>query len=301
MVISRINGVDIHHQTTGHGDCLVLTHGSWTDGSGWEPAVDRLSARYEVVVWDRRGHSRSGDGPGAGSRAEDAADLAALIERVSDEPVHAVGSSYGANITLTLLTTRPDLVATAAVHEPPLLGLLEDTGDATLVAEVASADAQLAIVADLIGSSAHRAAAEHFIDNVALGPGSWAQLPESFRTTLERNARTFLDELRDDTALSIDRAALATIDVPVLLTHGTNSPALFPAVIAELEAVIPRAEVEVLAGAGHIPHATHPDMWTSALTRFHQRNRTSPDRRRVHRARVSARPGRALAGDEGTR
>lgn len=301
MVIRRINGVDIHHQTTGNGDCLILTHGSWTDGSGWEHAVDRLSARYEVVVWDRRGHSRSGDGPGAGSRAEDAADLAALIERVSDEPVHAVGSSYGGNITLTLLTTRPDLVATAAVHEPPLLGLLEGTSDATLVAELATADAQLAVVADLIRSGAPRAAAEHFVDNVALGPGSWARLPESFRTTLERNASTYLDELSDDTALSIDRAALATIDVPVLLTHGTNSPALFPAVIAELEAMIPGARAEVLDGAGHIPHATHPDVWASTLIRFHQRSRPSPDRRRVRRDRVSERPRRALAGDEATR
>lgn len=275
MVTTRINGVKLHHETTGAGECLVLTHGSWTDGTGWDKAVARLSDRYQVVVWDRRGHSRSGNGTGAGSRAEDAADLAALIEHVSEEPVHVVGSSYGANITLTLVTTRPDLVLTAAVHEPPLFGLLDGTRDAALAAELASADTELAVVADLIRSGAHRNAAEHFIENVALGPGAWAQLPEQFRAVLEANAPTYLDELRDETALSIDGAALAATDVPVLLTHGTESRVLFPAVIAELKALLQDARVEVLYGAGHIPHATHTDKWAARLTRFHGQRRRS--------------------------
>jgi pimeloyl-ACP methyl ester carboxylesterase len=77
----------------------VLTHGSWTDTTGWEQAVARLSDRYRVVVWDRRGHSRSGAGGGPGSRADDTSDLAGLIEQVSTEAVHVVGNSYGANVT----------------------------------------------------------------------------------------------------------------------------------------------------------------------------------------------------------
>jgi pimeloyl-ACP methyl ester carboxylesterase len=234
--------------------------------------VDRLSDQYRVVVWDRRGHSRSGDGEGAGSRDEDAADLAALIEHVSDQPVHAVGSSYGANITLTLLTTRLDLVATAAVHEPPLLGLLAKSQDSVVVAELASTDAALTTVADLISSGARREAAEHFVEHVALGPGMWAQLPEPVQGVLVANAHTFLDELRDDAGFSIDRAALTAVDVPVLLTQGTVSPPLFRAVIAELRPLLKDADVEVLEGAGHMPHATHTELWANSLTSFLDRH-----------------------------
>lgn len=147
---SNINGVEIHHESVGAGECVVLTHGSWTDGSGWGQAAALLSARYRVVMWDRRGHSRSGDGSGPGSRAQDAADLAKLIEHVSGEPVHVVGSSYGGSITLTLLTLRPDLVRTAAVHEPPLFGLLDGTGDSPVADDLASAQSALAVVAALI-------------------------------------------------------------------------------------------------------------------------------------------------------
>jgi pimeloyl-ACP methyl ester carboxylesterase len=269
MATTVVNGVELYYETTGTGDCLVLTHGSWTDGTGWEPAVAGLAERYRVVVWDRRGHSRSQAGDGPGSRAEDAADLAGLIEHVSDGPVHVVGNSYGAIVTLTLLTERPDLVATAAVHEPPLWGLLEGTRDQALVDELAGADAHLAVVRGLISSGDFSGAAEHFVEHVALGPGAWGQLPEPFRAVLVAHAPTYLDELADETALSIDNAALAATTVPLLVTHGTESPRLFAAVIAELGKLVPAARVEVLEGAGHIPQATHPEEWIARLVAYH--------------------------------
>jgi pimeloyl-ACP methyl ester carboxylesterase len=272
MTTAMVNGVQLYYETTGTGDCLVLTHGSWTDGTGWDRAVAQLAHRYQVVVWDRRGHSRSQAGDGPGSRAEDAADLAGLIEHVSGEPVHVAGNSYGAIVTLTLLTARPDLVATATVHEPPLWGLHEGTRDQHLVNALSAADADLAVVRELIRCGEHRNAAEHFIEHVALGPGTWDQLPESFRAVLEANAPTYLDEMDDETALSIDTAALATTTVPLLLTHGTQSPVLFPAVIAELVKLVPEARVEVLEGAGHIPHATHPEEWSARLMAFHEQH-----------------------------
>jgi len=276
MATTRVNGVELYYETTGTGECLVLTHGSWTDGTGWERVVSALAERYQVVVWDRRGHSRSQAGDAPGSRAEDAADLAGLIEQVGGQPVHVAGNSYGAIVTLTLVIARPDLVATATLHEPPLWGLLEGTRDQDLRNALAAADADLAVVRNLITSGDHRDAAEHFIEHVALGPGTWDQLPPPFRAVLEANAPTFLDELADPTALSIDAASLATTTVPLLLTHGTESPELFPAVIAELVKLIPEAQVEVLEGAGHIPHATHPAEWIARQMAFHEQHPRSP-------------------------
>ena len=88
MATAIVNQVALHYEEVGSGACLVLTHGSWTDETGWAQAVERLAERYRVVVWDRRGHSRSAGGDGPGSRAEDAADLAGLIKHVSNTPVH---------------------------------------------------------------------------------------------------------------------------------------------------------------------------------------------------------------------
>lgn len=92
MAAINVNGVELYYEIHGSGDSLILTHRSWTNASGWESAVERLADRYQVVVWDRRGHSRSQPGAGPGSRAEDAADLAGLIECVSTGPVHVAAT-----------------------------------------------------------------------------------------------------------------------------------------------------------------------------------------------------------------
>lgn len=269
MPTAKLNGVELYYEVTGSGDRVVLTHGSWTDGSGWAPAVALLADRYQVVTWDRRGHSRSQAGEGPGSRAEDAADLAALIEHLGDQPVHVVGNSYGAIVTLTLVTSRPDLVVTAACHEPPLFSLLGGTTDHAIALAIATIDQRLHTVATMIEAGDHRGAAEYFIENVALGPGTWAQLPEAFRALAVVNAPTYLDELADPTALFIDNAALAATTVPLLLTHGTESPPLFHAIIRELAVLAPTAQVDTYNGAGHLPHASHPVDWAARLLSFH--------------------------------
>ena len=269
MATAKPNGVELYYETVGAGPRLVLTHGSWTDGSGWAPVVGALAGRYEVVTWDRRGHSRSESGAGPGSRAEDAADLAALIEYLGGGPVHVAGNSYGAIVTLTLVTTRPDLVASAAVHEPPVLALLEGSLDPDVAAVLGSLDRALDHVTGLIETGDHRAAAEHFVDHVALGPGSWEQLPDPFRAILEANAPTFLDEARDPTSRSVDATALAATTLPLLFTSGTESPTFFAAAIGELALLVPTARLATIAGAGHLPHATHPDQWVATLLAFH--------------------------------
>ncbi|MGH9110997.1 MAG: alpha/beta fold hydrolase [Acidimicrobiales bacterium] len=264
-----INGVDLFFETTGRGDRLVLVHGSWGDARNWDMVVGSLAERFQVVTWDRRGHSRSADGQGAGSRHEDAADLAALIEHLGGGPAHLVGNSYGASITLTLVATRPELVASAAVHEPPLFALLEGTVDSDLAAALSATDRALASVVELLEAGDHPGAARRFVETVAFGPGAWEQLPESIRQVFVANAATYLDECRDPDGLSIDRAALAATTVPLLLTHGTLSPPLFPAVIGELATLVPHARVETITGAGHVAHTTHPQDWIATLLRFH--------------------------------
>ncbi|MGH9154259.1 MAG: alpha/beta fold hydrolase [Acidimicrobiales bacterium] len=255
MTIASVNGVELYYETAGAGERIVLTHGSWGDARNWAAVVGPLAERFEVVTWDRRGHSRSQDGPSPGSLIEDAADLAALIEHVGgNTPVHLVGNSFGASITLTLLTARPELAASVVVHEPPLFALLEGTTDEALAAALASMEHNLDAVTDLLAAGDHPTAAQRFVEDIAFGPGAWEQLPATLRQIFVANAPTFLDERRDPNSLSIDSSALAsTTTTPMLLTRGTESPVWLPAVVAELGTLLPHARVEELVGAGHVP------------------------------------------------
>jgi pimeloyl-ACP methyl ester carboxylesterase len=104
-----------------------------------------LARSFDVVSYDRRGHSRSSCPPGQGSVRDDVEDLAALIELLGLTPAYVAGASLGGSITLRLAGARPELVRAAAVHEPPLFDLLE--GEAADWPELGELRARLAAVA----------------------------------------------------------------------------------------------------------------------------------------------------------
>ena len=79
------------------------------------------------------------------------------------------------------------------------------------------------------------------------------------------NAPSFLEMLDDP-----DWGAVPVVgnDVPLLLTEGDASP---PWLIATTEAVArrhPHADRHTFAGAGHVPHLTHPVEYAATVRRF---------------------------------
>ena len=192
---------------------------------------------------------------GQGTFAEDVADLAALVEALDAAPAWVVGNSVGAVITLQLAGARPDLVRGVIVHEPPLRGLLSEGG----------ADGPLRVVLDLIRAGDHAGAAERFVGDVAFGPGAWARLPGQMRATMADNAPTYLDEELAPDSRSVDEAALARYAGPVLVTSGGQSPPMFRPVVQRLARLLPQAHRVEYAGAGHVPHVSHPEAFVNEV------------------------------------
>ena len=246
-------------------------HGSWASHRNWDLVAPRLAASFRVLVYDRRGHSESERPTGQGSVREDVVDLAALIEHLRLAPAWVVGSSFGASITLRLAGERPELFRGLIAHEPPLFSLLADnSATAPMLEEVGR---RIGAVTERIASGDHAGAAEQFVETVGLGPGTWARLAPDFRQTLIENAPTFLDEALDPEYLAFDLAWIKAFSRPSLLTTGDQSPPTFAPVVAKLAAVMPNVERFRFPGAGHIPHATHPDAYVAAISDFIRKNR----------------------------
>ena len=263
-----VNGVRIAYADTGGaGDPLVLVHGSWGSHHNWDAVVPGLAQHFRVVAYDRRGHSDSERPPGQGSFIEDVHDLAGLIERLDLAPAWVAGSSAGALITLQFAVARPELLRGIIVHEPPLWSLLGE-GSPEAAAYAAVESGPLAAVLGRIESGDHAGAAESFVDEVALGPGSWTQLPDAMRQMMAGNAPTFLDEERDPGSHTVDETALARFSDPVLHTTGDKSPPIFSPVSRRLNALLPRAVRVTYTGAGHIPHVTHPEQYVAQVVAF---------------------------------
>jgi pimeloyl-ACP methyl ester carboxylesterase len=262
MPLTEVNGVRLLVEQSGEGDPLVLVHGSWENRLTWGQVEESLGRRFRVITYDRRGHSGSEDGPEPGTRRDDEEDLAALIESLGLGPVNVLANSFGGSISLGLLCRRPELFKSLSAHEPPLFSLAVDDPEVARVAEGAG------FVLEQIASGDSEGAARSFVENVALGPGAWAILPEKDRETMIENAGTFADEMRDPEMGNMDLTALGDVRVPVLLTQGDQSPPFFARIIGRLDEAIDGAEVATVAGAGHVPQATHPDDYVALINRF---------------------------------
>lgn len=273
MPIANVNSIRLFYELSGTGEvALVLVHGSWGSHHYWDLVVPRLAESFQVLTYDRRGHSESERPSQQGSVREDVADLAALIEHLDLAPAWVVGNSFGASITLRLAGERPDLLRGIIVHEPPLFALLAD--DPATAPMLEEAGNRIAAVVDRIASGDHAGAAEQFVETVALGPGSWAQFLPDVQQTFIENAPTFLDEARDSEQLAFDPGWITTFSRPALLTTGDQSPPAFAPVVARLTAALPNSERVTFPGAGHIPHATHPDAYIEATIAFIRKNST---------------------------
>jgi len=264
MARQRINDIELYYELTGDGDTtVVLVHGNWTDHRSWQFVAPALAERHQVLSYDRRGHSRSERPTTPGSRRLDEDDLAALIETLDVGPVHLVGNSYGGSISLGLAARRPDLVLDVTAHEPPLLGVAQSY--APLTAELSHVNSLIDDVGEMLRAGDLAGGAQHFIDAVALGPGTWQLLPEENRRTFVANAATFLDTLDDPHWGDLpDPDAL-----PVLLTDGDRSPTWLPAIVSALAASTYRhADRHTFVGAGHVPHLTHPHDYVAIVDSF---------------------------------
>lgn len=267
MPTATVNGVRLFYELHGAGAApLVLVHGSWDSHHDWDLVVPRLAEVFRVLAYDRRGHSRSERPTGQGSVREDVADLEALLEHLGLVPAWVVGNSFGASIALRLAGERPGLFRGLIAHEPPLFSLLGNApGLAPLLADVRS---KISAVVERIASGDHAGATEQFVETVAYGPGRWAALSPDVQRAMIENAPTFLDEAGDPEQLAFRLEWISDFSKPTLLTLGDQSPPPFAPVVARLSGALPHAEIVTLPGAGHVPHATHPDAYVAAVIGF---------------------------------
>jgi pimeloyl-ACP methyl ester carboxylesterase len=256
MPYVEIDGTGLYYEEAGAGEPVVFVHGNWSDHSTWRLTVPELAESLRVIVYDRRGSGRSQRTRERLTRRLHEDDLAAVIEALAPEPAHVVGNSYGASTALGLAARRPELFRSLVVHEPALPAIVGD--DPAARAAIAQTQASLRAVVERVEACDLAGGAEQFVEEVALGPGGWATLPEAIQQIMISNAWVTAEEMRDPGLASVDLEALAEIGVPILLTEGDRSPAWFHGIIDRLGEAIGQARLATIPGAAHGPHRTHP-------------------------------------------
>ena len=121
----KVNEVDLFYTEQGNGDeTIVFGHGLLMDNSMWDLVAPRFSDHYRVICFDFRGQGNSERFGSDFSIDGLVADTVALIQTVSQEPVHYVGLSMGGMVGMPLAARHPKLLRslvlldTSAQSEP---------------------------------------------------------------------------------------------------------------------------------------------------------------------------------------
>src|SRR2546429_7571753 len=231
--------IEIYYEDHGAGQPVVLIHGYPLNGHSWERQERALlEAGYRVIAYDRRGWGQSSQ-PTVGYDYDTfAADLNALLEHLDLNDVVLVGFSMGSGeVTRHLGTYGSKRVRKAALLGtiPPFL--LKSADNPEGVDGPVFEGSKAAIAKD------RYAFFEDFLNNFnnvdVLGGSRISDRAWQASFNVAAGASPFASYACVDTWLTDFRADVSTIDVPVLVVHGTQDRILpFEATAARLPALI---------------------------------------------------------------
>lgn len=257
-----MSALKLHVERRGTGPAIVLSHGFGGSARNFRPQLRELSRDFEVVVYDTRGHARS-PAPAPAEEygeAELVADLAQVVD-TAHPPAIVGGLSLGAYTALQFALEHPSRVKALILASFPST-------------DASSTRAAWAIgFADAIDRDGLERAGEQFV----WGPQS--RFDEGARAFIRRGLlehaphalsailRRVLAKIAEPDARASE---LSRLDLPVLVIVGADdTPALAPC--ERLAALLPRAELKVVPGAGHVVNLAAPAEFNRLIADFVRR------------------------------
>jgi len=221
-----MHGFEMVFELRGEGPPLLLLHGFSGNASDWAHAGrEQLEQHFRLIVPNARGHGRSTNPAGSLTHRQCAQDSLALLDHLDIECCQAIGMSMGGNTLLHMATLQPDrLSAMILVSATPYF-----PAQARAVMRATPSEQPPAAWATM------RSRHTHGDDQIR---------------ALWQHQRGFADSYDD---MNFTPPSLARIKAHTLIVHGDSDP-LYPVdVVLEMYHAIPRSNLWVVPGGGHVP------------------------------------------------
>jgi pimeloyl-ACP methyl ester carboxylesterase len=266
----EVDGLAVNYLVEGRGPAVVLVHGLGGFAESWRHNIPSLAARATVYAVDLPGSGLSGKPPAHYSLGFFARALHAFLDAVGVTHVSLVGHSLGAAVAVTYALTRPARVERLALLSGCSPGFSWRPGwRARLIAipglgEALSLCGCAPLYRAAIAKCFHAAAADEvaFLVGWEYALRTNAAARAAWLTTVRSLSTDFVQRRPDY------RRAIATLDLPVLLVHGREDPAVPAAHCAEMAEGFARASVRWLDACGHFPHIEHAQVVNGWLADF---------------------------------
>lgn len=114
-----VEDTDLHLETAGEGDPLLLVHGLGSASTTWEPQLASLSeAGYRAIAPDMPGFGRSEKPQRSYTPAFFVDVLASLLDELGVEETYIVGASMGGHVTLEFALRHPERIHGTVAEAP---------------------------------------------------------------------------------------------------------------------------------------------------------------------------------------
>ena len=233
----------------GKGEPLILLHGFGADKDNFTRVARFLTPHYRVIIPDHLGFGESGHPQDADYRAgAQAARIRTLAQALGITKLHLGGSSMGGHISMMYAALFPDEVKSLWLLDPggvwsappsELGKVITTTGENPLMAR--SEDEFAKIFAFVMADPP-------FIPRPMLNVMARERI---------RNYELEKRILKEITADSAEKYVTG-LKTPTLIVFGDKDRAINPATAEVLHKLMPRSEVIIMPGVGHLPMLEQP-------------------------------------------
>ncbi|WP_458209454.1 alpha/beta fold hydrolase [Haladaptatus sp. NG-SE-30] len=271
MPTVQTNGIRTYYEEYGEGPPLVFLHGAYSDHRLWAEQARQLASDYRVIVYDLRGHGRTG-----GSETTSytmglyADDLDALITALKLDRPAICGLSMGGMVAQTHAAENPDTIAalcTLGAVTPEILTRgewLDRRVVPKLIDTVSTVVDRERVIAVLrwINERRYEEGASGDLEKLVRIQQAHA---EEFPEVTETESEKIGELLTTYPAVTIEHSA---ITVPSLLMYAEREPNSVARHAKYMANTISDAEACQIPNAGHNSHVDNPEFVIDSLRAF---------------------------------
>ena len=253
----KTNGIEINYVIEGDGPLVTMSHSLACNLSMWDEQARALRDRYRVLRFDTRGHGQTSAPSGAYSLAQLGDDLLGLLKGLGVERTHFVGLSMGGMIGQVFALAHPTMIESLVLCD--------------------TTSRYPATAASVWEERIRTVEAQGMAPMVEPTLGRWFTAPfKTQRTDLMAQVGAMIRQTPPNGYVGCCHALpkinvtsrLSELHCPALVIVGEEDPGTPVEMAREIQAALPRAELEILRSASHLSNLEQPQEFNRVLLRF---------------------------------
>lgn len=283
MPFVETNGIRTYYEEYGAGPPVVLLHGGWGDHRLWAEQAEPLTKDYRVIVYDLRGHGRTGGSEDDFYTVRQyAQDLNALIRALSLDRPAVCGRSLGGFVALSHATLYPETISALCLigAETPEAQTRREWFERRIPKRTIVDALSEVVDRDRIASAIHRFNQWRYGTEAAGNMSEIERILQSHAEDVPNLSETEAAKIHEAVeSYPSERLDYSAVTVPSLILYGEHEIPLIRRHAEFTETVIPHAEVKQIPNAGHVSTVDNPEFVIESLRELLVASRpaTSPE------------------------